>query len=184
MKPLINNPVRFIEKHGRTLKLHECRLNINSALASVLVTRVVPNNGGYISAFYLIDIYCLGLKSTGGKHFETKAAYEMFVDTMSSNLGGDISPCDPMYAYNIIWGGIEYAEDNGIDILDKDFKYTQFLIPPADKIDYVEFEFGQNGKPFYMRGPYDNAPLIMSKLIAKLGAGNFHYVTEIRPEDN
>jgi hypothetical protein len=179
MKRVITNPTRFIEKHGRTLKVYECRLNITGGLASILVARVLPNNSGYIAAFYLIDTHCLGLKSTGAKHFETKTGYEAFVEMMSDKIDSSLSPCDPMYAYNIIWGGIEYAEDNGIDILDKDFKYTQFLIPPVDKIEYIEFEFGQNGMPFFMAGPYDNSKLIISKLTAKLGAGNFHYLAEI-----
>jgi hypothetical protein len=176
MKPVFTNPARFIEKNGRTLKLYECYLSIDGGFASLLVSRVIPNNGGYVAAFYLIDIYCLGLKSTGAKHFETKRGYEAFVELMSDKVESSLSPCDPMYAYNIIWGGIEYAEDNGIDILDKDFKYTQFLIPPADKIEYIEFEFGLNGKPTYFTGPFDNVAVIVSKLTNKLGKDGFEVI--------
>ncbi len=177
MKPNLTNPARFIEKHGRTLKLYECLMDITQGLASVVVSRRVPE-GGFIAAFYLVDIYCLGLKSTGAKYFEEKWQYQAFIDDFKGKLE-NLAPATPMYAYNVIWGGIEYAEDNGIDIIDKDFKCTQYLIPAADKIDYIEFAFGENGKPLYISGPYDNAQAIIAKLTAKLGKDGFHYVSQI-----
>jgi len=45
-----------------------------------------------------------------------------------------------------------------------------------DGIDNIEM--GWNGKPFYIKGPYDNYRKIISALNASVGPGGYEYIAE------
>jgi hypothetical protein len=36
-------------------------------------------------------------------------------------------------------------------------------------------EFGRDGQPFYLNGPYDNPTAVLRTLERSVGAGNFHF---------
>ncbi|WP_237720512.1 hypothetical protein [Rhodococcus opacus] len=37
-----------------------------------------------------------------------------------------------------------------------------------------QIEFGKDGQPFYLNGPYDNSAAVIRTLERSVGAGNFH----------
>ena len=82
------------------------------------------------------------------------------------NSGQTGIDCDPMLAQNIIYGGVEYAEDLGFEP-DKDFNITQYLLDDVASLEFIDVEFGKDGKPFLITGPYDNLESIMRKLAKK-----------------
>lgn len=45
--------------------------------------------------------------------------------------------------------------------------------PPETLLD---LEFGKDGQPFYISGPYENPDKILKTLRENVGEGNFHYV--------
>ncbi|MGA7935495.1 MAG: hypothetical protein WCA35_18230, partial [Kovacikia sp.] len=45
----------------------------------------------------------------------------------------------------------------------------------------IEVEFGKDGKPIYMSGPYDNPDKIIYALEQSVGRGNFHFVMQADP---
>jgi len=42
---------------------------------------------------------------------------------------------------------------------------------------------GDDGKPFYIAGPYDHARAIVDKLIRRLGPDGFHYIIPMEVDD-
>ena len=48
-----------------------------------------------------------------------------------------------------------------------------------DDIELIEFEFGKDGKPFYIAGPFDNSRKILETLSNSVGEGNFEFVSTI-----
>lgn len=43
----------------------------------------------------------------------------------------------------------------------------------------VRIPLGMDGKPFFVSGPYDNAPAVPAQLTQAVGASNFDYVVAI-----
>lgn len=86
--------------------------------------------------------------------------------------------CDLSFAHNMIYGAIDFAEKIGFKP-HKVFIVTEHLLDPnliTDEIDKIEFS--ENGKPFYMSGPNDNVPHIISVLEKNVGRGNYHYMAK------
>ena len=41
-----------------------------------------------------------------------------------------------------------------------------------------DVEFGQDGKPMFVAGPYDDVEYVMNKLTSEAGEGNFSFITD------
>lgn len=85
----------------------------------------------------------------------------------------NVTLCEIVKAHNIIYGGIDYAEELGFQP-HKLFRITEYLLNPDlidDGID--EIEFGKDGKPFFIAGPDDNVDRIINTLKKNVGEGNF-----------
>ena len=174
------SPEKYIKEICRKLPIYECRVGnpmAGQGLAQVVVSRLRPN-GNIILGFYLLDTWCLGLKNTMYRFNLTPDDYEEVIDKMSGGTSIDFNKVDSNYAHNLIYGAIEYAEDLGIQP-HKDFKLTEYILNDAGTIEFEEIEFGKNGKPFYIAGPFDNSELIIKKLTQHAGIGNFDYIHEI-----
>jgi len=148
-----------------------------SGLAVIVIARRQPD-GNIVFGTYLVDYFCLGLKNTycnadipPGK-FRRDYLPEMFSST------GPPVEISPALAHEIIYGGIEYAAQFGFRP-QADFKYSRYVLDPPDAHPRTgEVEFGHEGKPLYMQGPYDNADAILRQLARTAGEGNFHYMVE------
>ena len=134
-------------------------------MASILIARE-RKSGELVIGAYLVDIFCLGLKSTFSKYGLLPPEFEELVEMYYVNSGQTGIDCDPMLAQNIIYGGVEYAEDLGFEP-DKDFNITQYLLDDVASLEFIDVEFGKDGKPFLITGPYDNLESIMRKLAKK-----------------
>jgi hypothetical protein len=81
------------------------------------------------------------------------------------------------YVQNVIWGAFEYAEELGFAPPKYcDFDITQYILDPIDEVDFVEIEFGQDGKPLFIAGPHDNVQKIRNILTKKLGVEGYHFL--------
>jgi hypothetical protein len=166
----------YILAAARKLPFGDCYVNpgfINSGLARVLITRKRAN-GSYIIGFFLVDVFCLGVKQAMYHYAPTE---ELIDDLLyRSNLSDPSDPAvvsDSDYAQNIVWGAVEYADELGFEPRDEDFGVAQYILDPADEIEFIDIEFGKDGKPFFIAGPRDNPKAINEKL-SKLGEGNYH----------
>jgi tetratricopeptide (TPR) repeat protein len=170
-------PEKYIQTKARSLPVHECLINPDwqsRGLATVMVSRKQPS-GNIIAGVYLVDVLCLGLKNTYHFFNETARYYEEELkDLVFSHQ--EYEPCDYVLAHNIVYGAIAYAEDLGFKA-HKDFGVSRYVLEEDDEsVELLELEFGRDGQPCYIVGPYDNASLIVGKLRAAVGEGNFTVV--------
>lgn len=167
---------KYIRTKAGSLPFGECYVNETwkeKGMAVVFVSRIMPS-GKFIIGVYNVDIFCLGLKDTLYRFalddFERREFLKRVLDGF-----GNILPLEPNQAHNIIYGAVDYAEELGFKP-HKDFKLTEYLLDPDlidDGID--EIEFGMNGKPHYISGPFDNAGKILEILNRTAGEGNYYY---------
>ncbi|TAK46166.1 MAG: hypothetical protein EPO28_02785 [Saprospiraceae bacterium] len=138
----------------------------------ITVARRMPN-GKLILGFYLVDLWCLGVKDTFYRVDITIPEYQDLLGTMNSEV--NMIACQPKEAFNMIYASIEFAENFGFKP-HKDFKITSGLLDPPDQIEYMDIETGLDGKPCYYSGPDDNVEAILKKLDANPGRGNYTYM--------
>ena len=80
-------------------------------------------------------------------------------------------------AHNVIYGSIAYADELGIRPLDADWAISQYVLEEdTDAVELIELEYGLEGRPFYVGGPYDKPAQILAKLDKAVGPGNYGYV--------
>ena len=171
-------------RNARNNPIYECLINAywrDEGLARILVSRLQPNNN-ILFGFYLVDIFCLGLKDTYCNANFSLARYENEMKGRILQQEKMIN-CPVDLAHQIIYGAIEYANNLGFKP-HKDFDLSKYVLQLLSEFDgTVDVEFGRDGKPFFVSGPYDNAEMIIKQLSAKLGDGNFDYLIEAKEED-
>ncbi len=170
-------PQKYIQTKANKLPFGTCYINEiweEEGLASIIITRVQPS-GKLIVGVYLVDIFCLGLKQTA---FRFGMEEEDFLDFKEEiyrpHEQGEIEAY-PMLLQNIIYGAIEYADELGFKVKDKDFNLTRYILDPRSELFEMEVEFGKDGKPFYIVGPFDDPEVVIPKLVNLLGEDGFEY---------
>jgi hypothetical protein len=172
------NPIKYIVEAARKIPLYKVLSdyhNTEDGLKQFIVIRK-KLSGRYLVGMYLIDIFCLGLKSTNFRESLSEEELEFFINQIFSTSGRTYTEMDPNLAFNVIYGAIEYAEDLGLPILDKDFAITEYILPDVETIDFVDVQFGKDGKPFFISGPFDNVPKTLAILDKSVGRGNYDYL--------
>jgi hypothetical protein len=147
---------------------------LENGLGTLLLARGPSPRQLALSSF-LIDPFCLGIKDVffrqlGGDEFEEYLTI----------MGGasPLAPVDPSYARKLLrelaaWAqSIGFAPPRDFEILERVFGDVD-----AGTCD-VAFEFGKDGKPFYMPGPTESPSLVrrrLEHLRRKLGDDGFGY---------
>jgi hypothetical protein len=125
----------------------------------VLARGITPDRLALSS--YLLDTYCLGIKDVtfevvGGEYFQF---YMDVTDRMSP-----LVEVDPSYARKLLrdlaaWSrSLRFAPHRDFAIVERIFGDVN-----ADASDTV-FRFGRDGRPLYIPGPDDTAPVIRSRI--------------------
>jgi len=144
--------------------------------AQVIVARQDRNR--IVSAAYLVDYWCLGVKDVVPPDSNGKSGYERFKQLCTNQFNEPFSNISLEQAQSIIYGAVDYARSLGLEpSRDFDKKAQMHLGPKPETL--IPIEFGKDGKPFYFSGPYDNAEKIIKTLTATVGPDNFHYVAAI-----
>jgi hypothetical protein len=164
---------KYIKEHARKLPFGPCRIveENGQGLFQIVVTRQ-KRNGSILAGIYLIDAFCLGLKNTFYYEFEDLDEFEDFTKKLTEHESGQIE-ADVVYAQNLIYGAIEFAEDAGFRP-QKDFKISEYILDDVENLEYVDITFGKNGVHFYMDGHYDDVKSILGTLDRNLGAEIIH----------
>ncbi|MCI0489563.1 MAG: hypothetical protein L0229_23480 [Blastocatellia bacterium] len=155
--------------------LRECLINEGwdeGRMASISIARNRPDGRVAVGAF-AVDLGCLGVKSAlANDSISTAQYYERFVHGAATKQ----APCDPAFAVKLILGAVEYAEELGIGP-DPDYYYSREIFGDIDPASCQEtIEYGRDGKPFYVSGPYDDVRGIVDHLTRRLGPDGFHYL--------
>ena len=173
VKPLFS-PKKYIIEKARTFPIHKCYLGEGgeSGMYVAFVSRKQPS-GKFLIASFVLDIWCLGIKNTLYEMGMDDEQMEELLEKLMGNL--DYKLVDPNYIQNLIYGALEYAEDLGFKP-NRDFNITEYVLDPADELEFIDIEFGKNGRPFYFAGPYDNVDKIIATLERNVGSDNFDFI--------
>lgn len=143
-----------------------------SGVACVLTAR--KDRGSRVSVCgYLVDVYCLGVKNAIGP----KVMSERDLYTYRRWFFGAF-PDEPLeapieLAQHLVFGSVEYARPLEFDP-HPDFEATASHLGSWTEPSTIEF--GRDGKPHYVEGPYDNANRILETLSRTLGRDQFLFL--------
>lgn len=122
---------------------------------------------------YLIDVHCLGVKNALGPRVMDEVDLIAFRRDFFAAYGADPVPAPLELAQQLVFGAVDYARRLGFEP-HPDYADTVGLL--GDPPTRCDIEFGRDGIPFFVEGPYDDARQIMRTLDASVGPGNYHYV--------
>jgi hypothetical protein len=149
----------------------------SGGIAQVLVSRQLTS-GQVAFAVFLVDRYCLGVKNA---HCDF-AARGWYFDKVYGNLArsSPIVPLTPADARKLVEGAAQYARDLGF-APHPDFATAKFIFGDMAASDR-QFEFGKEGKPFFIAGPHDSpgrCHSIVGILNERCGSGGFDYLVHV-----
>ena len=151
-------------------------------LCTALLSRKLPD-GDITVAVFMIDIFCLGVKNADARIF-TPPEYREYFNMLSEHQV--FVQFEPACIVKLVKESVEYAKDLGL-APHKDYRKAQKLFGDIDPAECtIDFEFGRDGKPFYVSGPYDS-PMRIRKIINQLtkrfGPEGFHFIRALDPHD-
>ena len=169
--------------------IYEClvpELLFEIGIGNVIVTRTMLH-GNVASALFLVDVFCLGIKDVFFAVLSHAAYADRLVELKQRESFNIIRPT---CARKLVEGAEAYARDLGFSP-HPDYHVAKKIFGEIDaQACPMSFEFGKDGKPFFVAGPYDTparCQTIMDTLMVRCGPDGFHYLMEIgRPfdEDN
>jgi hypothetical protein len=129
------------------------------------------------ASFFLVDIWCLGVKDA----FFRVVPQERFEEHINvSSREHPVVDIDPSVARKLLRDAVAYADSFGL-APSEDFAEAEAIfgdIPVATET----FTFGKDGKPFYVSGPNDSPTRIrriVDTLVKRLGPGGFDYLFRV-----
>ncbi|MEB3360252.1 MAG: helix-turn-helix transcriptional regulator [Synechococcales bacterium] len=148
----------------------------SQGLGIVLVSRQLPR-GRLSTAGFLIDYWCLGVKDAIPPRQTNEVEYRLFVNANCDRFNSPMTTITLEQAQSVIWGAVDYAKSLGFDP-HFDFKSAKELLGDRPDPLPVEIEFGRDGKPFYVAGPYDNSAKVFKTLQLTQGE-DFNYIMPV-----
>jgi hypothetical protein len=135
-------------------------------------------DGRIETGFFLLDVFCLGVKDAGFHCFNSIVDYqESLVDRLFPD--GNSVRMTPVAARKLTEDAISYARALGFSP-GADYKKASRVFGGITTADCdEEFVFGQNDKPLYIQGPSDSparVERILRALEARCGEGGYHYI--------
>ena len=164
--------------------IHQCLANVAmfaGGMGTVVLSRRAPN-GDIVLGMFLLDTFCLGVKSAIARVLSPYEYDDMVADIRSNEL---MQAVEPAYARKVVESAVAYAASLGFKP-DPDYHTAKELFGDIDASECTDvFTFGKDGKPYYMAGTLDS-PLKRRQIIATLeknvGVGNFHFTIPIGGE--
>jgi len=171
------SPEKYIKEAARKLPVKKTLVSekiFEVGLGQVVVVRERPN-GDLVVGVYMVDVFACGVKDSFFNIFDEEEL-NILIDRVEKS-GEKLTEFDSNYTFNLIYGAVEYAEDCGIEP-DNSFDLTSYILDDIDDIEYVDIEFGKDGRPLYIQGINDNPAMILAAMEKNLGSGNYEFITE------
>ncbi|MBT9316228.1 DNA-binding response regulator [Leptothoe spongobia] len=141
-------------------------------MSQIFVTR--KDGPNYLMTNFLIDYWCLGVKNTIGPRKTKLGDYQLMIEaTFTESMNDSYETISLEQAQAIIYGAVDYAKSLGLDP-HPDFERAKKTLGPRME-NLAQLEFGLDGQPHYINGPYDNADQILTTLRENVGEGNFKF---------
>ena len=129
------------------------------------------------SAVFLVDRYCLGVKGCFGHIMSASEYRERIYDRLQQRF--QMNSIDLETAFLIVQGSVDYARQFSLAPHADYRKLSPIFGAPDVTGREPPIEFGQEGKPFYIRGPHETpeeARRIVGLLRDACGDEGFHYL--------
>jgi hypothetical protein len=137
-------------------------------IGNLYLARRMPN-GRLVVGVYLLDTFCLGVKDFT-LTLETPTGYRLMLAEASEH--GRQRPISPEAFAKLILDGVAYARDLGLEPSPDFAEGGRLLLDGIDPLACREtYEFGMDGKPHYIQGPYDSPAKIARTVAAVRAAG-------------
>jgi hypothetical protein len=138
------------------------------------------------AGFFLLDIFCLGVKDGA---FESFSDFRDFEKNLLNPIFRGEEPVRMMPAAGrkLIEDAVAYARDLGFAPA-ADYKKASRVLGGITTMECEEeFVFGKDGKPFYIQGPSESperCAWILQTLERRCGEGSYEYLLAAGMEDN
>ncbi len=157
--------------------LHACLMQesvLESGLGTVFLSRKIGPRDLALAGF-LVDAYCLGVKDVMFQELDEDELEEMLDE---AGAAAPLTPVDPPYARKLLRDASAYAHALGLPP-HPDYASVELLFGDvvADACD-TEFQFGYEGRPFYVPGPTESPTQIrrrIDRLRRRLGDDGFGF---------
>ncbi len=120
----------------------------------VIVTRGVSSRSFELATF-LVDTYCLGVKDTFLRSIEGDD-YDQYLDSIEASMARPVAIA-PAEARKLLRDAAAWSSGFGF-AQHKDYAVIDGIFGDVSAADSdAVFEFGRDGKPFYLPGPFDSS---------------------------
>lgn len=163
--------------------IHECwepreLFNRDRGIGTVIITRRTQQRD-VLMATFLVDVFCLGVKNAFIKSMP-EPEYKEYLQQLQSQE--PVKSVSAACARKLVEEAEAYARELGFKP-HKDYRKAQKIFGDIDPSECSRsFDFGLDGKPLYIAGPYDKPRFqdrVLKTLREKLGEGNFNFVLPI-----
>lgn len=149
-------------------------------MCQVIVARQERNR--LLVGSYLIDYWCLGIKDALPPRKMGTSEYQLLLESCEERFDEPFVDITLEQAQAIVYGAADYAQSLGFES-HKDFNTKAQVHLGLRPETLLPIEFGKDGQPFFMSGPYDDADQVIKTLEASVGPGNFHFMAAIGGPD-
>jgi hypothetical protein len=157
----------------------------NLGLGTVMVVRKQRNT--LLASVFLVDYYCLGIKNAASFRFSSAERYRQMKEMSFSNFPEGPEDISLEQAQAIVFGALDYAQQLGFDP-HEDFEEAKGILGDGkafqgnreafqkNRAALPAIEFGRDGQPFYLSGPYDNPAKVIKTLEKSVGKNNYKFM--------
>lgn len=151
----------------------------DEGIGHVLISRQV-STAQVAFVNFLVDMYCLGIKDVIIEVTSRDQYQRLMYDRLNERY--DLQNLKPACARKLVEGSVEYAAQFGI-APHKDYRIAQLIFGDIDAAACdQEFEYGKDGKPFFVAGPNDDEQRcreIANQLHGSCGPDGYHFVVPL-----
>ena len=149
---------------------------LENGLGTAIIARSDPD-GELVVGMFLVDLYCLGVKDAALRKMSHDTHRKMQEGVAEAEVLEDIKPC---CLKTLVLQSVDYAASLGI-APHRDYKKAALMLADIDSTECAtKYEFGREGKPFYVSGPNETPARmrqITEKLRRHLGEGGFDHLS-------
>ncbi len=125
---------------------------------------------------FLIDLGCLGIKNAMTRGFDSEFQFKTeFLELLNETQ--TMQPCSLDFSAKMIQTAIVYAKGLGFEP-HKDARKAMPILGeahPENCTDQIPTG-GEDGRPYFFSGPYDNVTRIINTLNRTVGEGNYNFI--------
>lgn len=170
-------------RRGLGSPIHEVCVNediFTGGMGSLIFCRR-NTEGHHVLAVFLLDTWCLGVKNVI-QSVMTEAEYSLRRRQIAQSHSGSMREISPATARKLVEDLVAWSRELGFPPC-SDYSDAARIFGDVERdLAQPDFPFGNNGKPFYIRGPRETifqSRKIIDQLQRKCGVGGFDYMVSM-----